>query len=98
MYIIYNYTELEDSDLHETLQQLNANNKELNTAEKYLTEENLIPLMEMQESDAMPYYQFINEQLLKMTDTKSILELLDVGDRTEEDSATATSAQVTTVR
>ena len=36
-----------------------------------------------QNSDGTPYFKFINEKLLQMRDSNSILELLDVHDETK---------------
>ena len=92
MYISFIYIELKDSDLHTTLQQFNANlhhDKDLNTNEKSLTEEKLIPLMELpQANDSMPFFKHVNEKLLKIKERESILELLDVDAETKEDVAT----------
>lgn len=81
MVYIY-YVELENSNLHTNLKQL----KELSANEKHLTEEELIPLMELhQEDDTTPYFKYVNEQLLKITEGASVLELLDVHNEMKED-------------
>ena len=89
VYILDLFVELSNSNLHATLKQLY--DSELNTTNKYLTEEELMPLMELplmelhQNSDATPYFKFVNEKLLQMRDSDSILELLDVDDETKGD-------------
>lgn len=83
------YVELENSNLHANLKQLNTNwhyDKELSANEKHLTEEELIPLMELHQEDATtPYFEYVNEQLLKITESASVLELVDVDNEMKED-------------
>ena len=86
--LIFN-VEIENKNLHTTLQQLSANwryDKELNTPDKHLTEEELIPLLDSyQEGDTMPYFKYVNEQLQKLLERECILELLDVDGNMRED-------------
>ena len=56
--------------------------KELYVTEKHLGEKDLLPIMEMdyhsEGGEIIPYYQYINEELLKIVKNANILELLDV--------------------
>ena len=89
--------ELNDSDLHTTLQQFKANlhyDEDLNANENSLTEEKLIPLMKLpQANDSMPFFKSVNEQLLKIIESETILELLDVDSETREDVTTHDTRQ-----
>ena len=55
--------------------------KELYVTEKHLGEKDLLPIMEMDHhsegGEIIPYYQYINEELLKIVKNANILELLD---------------------
>ena len=55
--------------------------------ERVLSEEELIPLTQMDHSmpggDIIPFYQYINRQLLEFANSESILGLLDVADDVE---------------
>ena len=81
------YLDLETSNLRKILQKEHDTtdwqfDKELDVTEKCLSEEDLLPLTEMDHTvsggETVPYYQFINEKLLEVTENKIILELLDV--------------------
>ena len=91
------YAELENNNLYTTLQQLSGNwcyDKELSTPDKYLTEEELIPLLDLQqEGDTVPYFKYVNQQLQKILDRENILELLDLDDNTKEDVTRRHSTQ-----
>ena len=55
--------------------------EELDATDKILSEEELLPLTEMNHlsgSETVPYYQFINERLLEMAKSEIILELVDI--------------------
>ena len=74
--------ELENHNLYTTLQQLS----DLNTPDNYLTEEELIPLLDLhQEGNTVPYFKYVNQQLQKILERNSILELLDLDDNAKED-------------
>ena len=86
------YVDIENSDLQHTLQKLSTEwqfDKELEVTEKVLSEEELLPLTELQHSlkagDPIPYYQFINRRLLEMANSESILGLLDVDVETKDE-------------
>ena len=83
------YIEQENNDLRITLEKLSAiwhNDKELTATDKYLTEEELIPLMEShQKNDAKPCFECVNEKLKNLIDNESIFKLMDVNNETNED-------------
>lgn len=88
MYVHVCFVDLENSNLRKILQQLQHDStdwqfdKEMDATDKRLSEEELLPLTEMNHSlpgdEIIPYYEFINLELQKMTKTEVILELLDV--------------------
>ena len=71
------------------MEQLSATwrtDEEIIATDKYLNEEELIPLMEMhQNSDSKPYFKCVNEELKKLINSESIFKLLDVDSKTKED-------------
>ena len=83
--------DIDNSDLQHTLQKLSTEwqfDKELKVTEKVLSEEELLPLMEMKHSSQggdIPYYEFINKRLLEMANSESILGLLDVDVETQDE-------------
>lgn len=62
--------------------------KELDINKEHLGKEELLPLMEMdhrsKEDEVKPFYQYINEELLEITKTENILELLDIDIETND--------------
>lgn len=56
----------------------------MENTERVLSEEELIPLTQMNHSlpggDIIPFHQYLNRQLLKLANSESILGLLDVDD------------------
>ena len=45
-----------------------------------------MPLLDLQQDgDTVPYFKYVNQQLQKILDRESILELLDLDDNTKED-------------
>ena len=87
------YIDLKSSNLRKILQreQDSTNwqfDKELDATDKSLSEEELLPLTEMDHlsgSQTIPYYQFINERLLEMAKSEIILELIDIDKDTNDD-------------
>ena len=76
---------MDNSDLQHTLQKLSTEwqiDKDTEIMDKFLSEEELNPLTGMPHSlpggDEIPFYQYINRQLLEMSNSESILGLLDV--------------------
>ena len=83
---------MDNTDLQHTLQKLNTEwqiDKDSEITDKVLSEEELIPLTEMRhslsEGEVIPFYQYINRQLLEMSNTESILGLLDVDTETKDE-------------
>ena len=64
--------------------------KHLDAPDKYITEEDIIPLLKMNDSlsqgDDMPYYEFINRHLMQLVTTANILELLNVDTETSPEN------------
>ena len=76
---------MDNTDLPHTLQKLSTEwqyDKDSEITDKVLSEEELLPLTEMthslQEGDSIPFYEYINRRLLEMSNSESILGLLDV--------------------
>ena len=79
------YVEQENDDLNITLEQLDATWHNDKAADKYLTEEELIPLLELhQTGDTRPYFEFVNEELEKLIKKESIFELMYVDSETKD--------------
>ena len=83
---------MDNTDLQHTLQKLSTEwqiDKDSEIMDKVLSEEELIPLTEMShslsEGEVVPFYQYINRQLLEMSNTESILGLLDVDIETKDE-------------
>ena len=83
---------MDNSDLQHTLQKLSTEwqiDKDSEIMDKVLSEEELIPLTEMlhslSEGDVIPFYQYINRELLEMSNSESILGLLDVDIETKDE-------------
>lgn len=80
------YLDLETSNLRKILQREQDSDdwqfdEDLDATDKCLSEEELLPLTEMNHlsgSETIPYYQFINEKLLEMAKSEIILELIDI--------------------
>ena len=88
------YVDLKTTNLRQILQQEQDStdwqfDKELDATDKCLSEEELLPLTEMDHSlsdgETVPYYQFINEKLLEITKSEIIVELLDVNMESKDD-------------
>ena len=83
-----------DSNLKSILKQFESTDqqldKHLDAPDKYITEEDITPLLEMDHSlsqgDDMPYYQFINRHILQLVKSVNILEMLDVDVETPPDN------------
>ena len=76
---------MDNTDLQHTLQKLSTEwqiDKDSEITDKVISEEELIPLTEMLHSlpwgDEVLFYQYINRQLFDMSNSESILGLLDV--------------------
>ena len=83
---------MDNSDLQHTLQKLSTEwqiDKDSEITDKVLSEEELNPLTEMShslsEGDEIPFYQYINRRLLEMSNSESILGLLDVDIETKDE-------------
>ena len=83
------HADTDNRDLQCKLQKLstdwqNDKGMEMEITESVLSEEELIPLTElnyvMPGGDIIPFFQYINRQLLEMASSESILGLLDVDD------------------
>jgi len=87
------YTDL-DSNLSNILKQFESTDqqldKQLDSPDKYITEADIIPLLEMShsltQSDDVPYYEFINRHILQLVKSANILELLDIDVKTPPDN------------
>ena len=56
--------------------------KPLDAPDKYITEDDLIPLMEMthslQQGDEIPFFECVNRSLLELVKSANILELINI--------------------
>ena len=85
LFNLYMYVELENDDLSIILEQLSATWNNDKATDKYLTEEKLIPLMELdQMGDTKSYFECVNEELEKLITNESIFELMDVDSETKD--------------
>jgi len=83
--LIYIYTDLQ-GNLESTLRQFigpdQQLDKPLDAPDKYITEEDLIPLMEMthslQQGDEVPFFECVNRSLLQLVKSANILELINI--------------------
>ena len=78
--------ELDDRKLTSDLLELSLDgwhvDKHSDTRKRHLNREDLIPLMEMNHSDHMPYYEFINKMLVRKIKDEPIWELIEVDCKT----------------
>ena len=83
-----------DSNLKNILKQFESTDqqldKHLDAPDKYITEEDITPLLEMGHSlsqgDDVPYYEFINRHILQLVKSANVLEMLDVDVETPPDN------------
>ena len=88
------YVDLKTSNLRQILQREQDSSdwqfdKELDATDKCLSEEELLPLANMDHSlsggETVPYFKFINEKLLEMAKSEICLDLLYVDTETKDD-------------
>jgi len=79
--------ELENPVLRNSLEYLNIHgwhfDKQSQSHDGYLNEDDLIPLLTYASQDSLPYFNSINEYLLRLVETAPILELIEVAPLSE---------------